>query len=489
MKKYPVLRLLNGGNAPGDGEARDYGSVRELLAAEHSPAIIIIDSSRYLPGEGRAYYEDILNLRQSPVFCYAPIFFTRSVCGLDILADGVSDDIGAIEREGGAILARGERVKASSLAGSYKLRMLSYMYARGSGYELTPYCVPGSKWIYGYPAAAVIMEREPQTDETCYDCRDIRSYNRFVFDDKEMAAATKWIRNLQRRGYTEHTAIYDRIRLCPKCQTGHLNYVDVCPNCGSLNIAKKRMLHCFTCGNVAPESDFRRDFSLVCPRCDTKLRHIGSDYDHPLESYQCEDCGSSFVEADVKVSCLNCGAQSLPGELTINNFYGYRLGERGEEAVRTGIISEDFTLFGGTNVVSIQTFCSVVKWLSSFRGRYPDAGFSLLRVKLIGLSEAEDVIGAAELRKLIAELDTRIRASVRETDITTLDEDGTFWLILPRTSLDGGTALAKRLEEMSSLFGEQAAGKLGLSAKCFMVSDAVAKMPPQELLKKLAKED
>ena len=42
---------------------------------------------------------------------------------------------------------------------------------------------------------------------------------------------------------------------------------------------------------------------------------------------------------------------------------------------------------------------------------------------------------------------------------------------------------------MSSLFGEQAAGKLGLSAKCFMVSDAVAKMPPQELLKKLAKED
>ena len=69
MKKYPVLRLLNGGNAPGDGEARDYGSVRELLAAEHSPAIIIIDSSRYLPGEGRAYYEDILNLRQSPVFC------------------------------------------------------------------------------------------------------------------------------------------------------------------------------------------------------------------------------------------------------------------------------------------------------------------------------------------------------------------------------------------------------------------------------------
>ena len=99
------------------------------------------------------------------------------------------------------------------------------------------------------------------------------------------------------------------------------------------------------------------------------------------------------------------------------------------------------------------------------------------------------MIGAAELRKLIAELDTRIRASVRETDITTLDEDGTFWLILPRTSLDGGTALAKRLEEMSSLFGEQAAGKLGLSAKCFMVSDAVAKMPPQELLKKLAKED
>lgn len=490
MKNYPVLRLLHAAEERADEETtiRDYTSAEELLAAEREPAVIIIDTSRLHEGEERTCYKNILALRQSSVFCYAPLFFTNSLRSLDILADGVSDDITTAVKKGEIILKRGERIKASSLAGSGKLRMLSYMYTRGGDYELKPLCIPGSKWIYGYPEAAVILEHEPGAEEEDGGSEKGFSYNHPVFDADDMERAAKWIRNSQQYGYTEHTKVYDRIRLCPKCMTGHLNYVDLCPNCGSLNIAKKRMLHCFTCGHVAPESEFRHDFSFVCPRCGTKLRHIGSDYDYPLESYQCRDCGSSFVEPEVKVSCLDCGAQSLPEELIVSNFYGYRLSDRGAEAVRTGIISEEFMLFAGTSIVNMRTFCVIMKWLLNLRRRYPDEGFSLLRVKLSGLSEAEEIIGGIELRNLIGELDSRIKSLVRETDITVLGDGGIFWLILPRTPFEGGMILAGRLEALSSLFAGPGAERLSLSVKCFSISEEEAAVSPDELLIKLAKE-
>lgn len=485
MKEYSVL-LITAAAADEAAATCRYRSAAALLAAEREPATVVIDTSQFKPGEELEYYKNIAALRQSPVFCYAPLYFTHSVRGLDVLADGVFDDLKAAAREGEAVLSRGERIKTSSLPGSYKLRMLSYMYARG-GYELKPYCVPGSKWIYGYPTAAAIMEHEAAPGDRHWNDGETQPYDRYIFDCAEMTQATEWIRSLHRCGYTEQTTVYDRIRLCPKCQTGYLNYIDICPECGSLNIVRKRMVHCFTCGCVAPEAEFRQGFSLSCPRCDAKLRHIGSDYDHPLESYQCEDCGSSFVEPDVRVSCLNCGAQSLPSELAVNNFYGYRLSDRGAEAVRSGIISEEFTLFGDTNVVSMQIFCGIIKWLLSLRRRYPDADFSLLRVKLSGLSDAEEAVGAAGLRRVITELETRIKALVRETDVSVLGGDGIFWLLLPRTPLEGGRVLAGRLEDMGSLFEGPGAEKLRLSVKCLSVSEEEAALPPDELLKKFAK--
>ncbi len=486
MKKYSVLLLTSAAAGTAEGAARRYRSVAELIAAEREPATVVIDTSRLEPGYELEYYKNISMLRQSPVFCYAPLYFTHSVRSIDVLADGIFDDLKAVAREGEAILSRGERIKISSLRGSYKLRMLSYMYVRG-GCELKPYCVPGSKWIYGYPIAAAVMEHDPAAGYRHWDGGGTQPYDSRIFDCAEMMKATEWIRSLQRCGYIEQTTVYDRIRLCPKCQTGYLNYIDICPDCGSLNIARKRMVHCFTCGCVAPEAEFRQGFSLSCPRCDAKLRHIGSDYDHPLESYQCEDCGSAFVDPDVRVSCLNCATKSPPSELAVNNFYGYRLSDRGAEAVRAGIISEEFMLFGDTNVVSMQIFCGIIKWLLSLRRRYPDEDFSLLRVKLSGLSDAEEVIGAADLRRVIAELDTRIKALVRETDVSVLDGDGIFWLILPRTALDGGRVLAGRLEDVGSLFEGPGAEKLRLSVKCLSVSAEDESLPPDELLKKFAK--
>lgn len=136
----------------------------------------------------------------------------------------------------------------------------------------------------------------------------------------------------------------------------------------------------------------------------------------------------------------------------------------------------------------MRTFCVIMKWLLNLRRRYPDEGFSLLRVKLSGLSEAEEIIGGIELRNLIGELDSRIKSLVRETDITVLGDGGIFWLILPRTPFEGGMILAGRLEALSSLFAGPGAERLSLSVKCFSISEEEAAVSPDELLIKLAKE-
>ena len=95
------------------------------------------------------------------------------------------------------------------------------------------------------------------------------------------------VRNLVQRDLLESVALVDRIRLCRRCGSGQLNYVDVCVECNALDIRRQASLHCFTCGHIGRQGEFLKDGALVCPNCLTRLRHIGSDYDRPLENYTC----------------------------------------------------------------------------------------------------------------------------------------------------------------------------------------------------------
>ncbi|MEG1825358.1 MAG: hypothetical protein RR501_11350 [Cloacibacillus sp.] len=491
MTQHPVFKIMcdneHAAGSPRDGESF-FSTADDLLSKVHSVGTVLIEASQGY-NEGR-YMREIERLRQSPLFCYAPIFLTRSVCGADAVTDGVAPDSTAIPPKADAILARGSKIRLEKLEHSYKLRMLAYIYARGDAYELKPYCVPGSKWIYGYPNASLIVERQSSVSDEAPSlcCDDGSCYSHVYYNDDSISAAYDLLKNLAQKNYLEEKKIYNRIRLCPKCATGHLNYVDTCPQCGSLNMHRKKMLHCFTCGHVAPEENFKQDFSLICPRCATKLRHIGSDYDFPLESFLCSDCGASFVEPAVKVSCLNCGASSEQENLLVRNFYGYSIGEKGTEALMTGVLSEDFMLFDGTNVVNFETFCGLFRWLSILEKRYPDAGFSLLGVRLLGLAEAEEAIGSVRLQKFIAELGRRIKELVRDSDIAAKGPYGAFWVILPRTSIEGGNILADRIKKLESFFDGAGAEHVRISVKCFPTSADDPDTSKEELLARYSKE-
>ena len=482
MDKYNLYKIAatKPAEKTADG-ASQYESAEELLAAKLPAGIVIIETGVSSHLQSNDIFETLLALRQDPEFYLAPIFLTTLISDLKGFADGIAQTMEEMTAAGTLILQRRKEIKHEEIRNDNRLRLLAFIYSRGTMYELKPHCMPCLGTIYTYPPAILLLGETAAVRESATQNSGAADYGPQTKRISESAKTL--IRELYENKYIERTQLYDRIRKCPKCNSGHINYIDLCPECGSLNIEKKTMLHCFTCGNVAPEEEFRSGTTLVCKRCATRLRHIGSDYDHPLESYLCGDCGTSFIEPEIKAACFDCSARTSPDELSYENLYGYRLTAKGIDSAKRGILSEEFMLFGNTHIVDMQIFSGIMNWLLALRRRYADADFSLLRVRLTGLAEAEEVLGNAKLRELLSEIKTRIQDFVRDTDISLLSDEHTVWILLPRTSFEGASVLASRLTNLSKLYDIPGADKLSLSVKPFFISEKESTMTPTELIK------
>ena len=130
-------------------------------------------------------------------------------------------------------------------------RVLAWLWARPRT-RIEPERITQSPAIYHYPLIQTMSSDEP--------------VNEMV-----------WLRMMEEQGWFERGDLIDRIRLCQSCNSGHLNYVDTCPQCRSLEITRQPALHCFTCGHVGAQEQFIKDGIMICPNCLTRLRHIGSD--------------------------------------------------------------------------------------------------------------------------------------------------------------------------------------------------------------------
>ncbi len=152
-------------------------------------------------------------------------------------------------------------------------------------------------WLWTRPHASITAQRDTSL-------ADVYGYPLLeVFAGDEPVNQTLWLRLMSEQGLLVSGELIDRIRLCTKCNSARLNYVDVCPECRDLDIAKEPALHCFTCGHVAPQDEFLKDGLMLCPNCLTRLRHIGSDYDRPMENLSCRACNVSFIDSLVHARC------------------------------------------------------------------------------------------------------------------------------------------------------------------------------------------
>jgi len=119
--------------------------------------------------------------------------------------------------------------------------------------------------------------------------------------------------------------IRGHILFCPKCQSPKLKTGFGCPNCGSGNIGKGRILEHFTCRNNSLEDDYADNGKYICPKCKQELRFLGTDYQSLGISYKCRECGAISKDAASSWQCLKCSHFFPEHEAKETVLYSYHL--------------------------------------------------------------------------------------------------------------------------------------------------------------------
>jgi hypothetical protein len=249
---------------------------------------------------------------------------------------------------------------------------------------------------------------------------------------------------LARRDYLEQR-FFDRVSLCPKCGSHHLNVREICPGCRGAHLANEGLLHHFRCGYVGRQSEFATagdgDGSRVCPKCNRRLHHVGTEYDRLGKVFVCLECGVITENPPVEAACLACGARNLAEDLVSTDVFSYVLTSLGFAAVRRGSLldTDDELLFvSGAPVyrstVILEFLNQEVKRIHHFKN-----GFSVLLAKCA--REATDNRDGALLPPWLP----RLRQCLREVDLIGQLADAVFVVILPQTDKRAAEVLRQRV--------------------------------------------
>ncbi|WP_296263220.1 diguanylate cyclase domain-containing protein [Pseudomonas sp. UBA6562] len=340
--------------------------------------------------------------------------------------------------------------------------LLAYLWLRTPG-RLEPLRDPGNPQHYDYPLARAL--------------------------GGEALNSQALVRTLAQRGWLQSVSLCDRIRLCRRCGSGMLNYVDVCTECAALDIQRLASLHCFTCGHIGRQGDFLKDGALVCPNCLSRLRHIGSDYDRPLENYACNQCQAFFIDADVQARCLDCGEQHAPDALQVRELRAYQLSENGRLAARQGLERNAPPLLDGIAMIGDEAFRTLLDWQLELIERHQAPRFALLGMRFKHLGRVIERLGPQRGHALLDALIERIQVAIRDTDRCTRTSEEQLWLLLMYTDAPGLQRVVERLNAISDLFVGQDLQDIELhTTACLAPEGVLEKENAQLLMARLAGE-
>jgi hypothetical protein len=201
--------------------------------------------------------------------------------------------------------------------------------------------------------------------------------------------------------------------------------------------------------------DFLLEGHLRCPFCHTRLRHLGENYDHPMESLLCNDCGHRFIDANVVVGCFNCGTRSWPDELIVKNIFGFKITDKGKTSARVGTIENIYNIFDSLNYIDPPYFNKLLDWHINLHKRYPSEHFSLIGSNIVNLPEVVLSVGREKALKLSNGMARRLREMIRTTDVSTRTSANTIWLLLPKTKEEGAKVLQDRIAKLSTLSDDE----------------------------------
>jgi hypothetical protein len=245
---------------------------------------------------------------------------------------------------------------------------------------------------------------------------------------------------LARRDFLERR-FFDRVSICPKCRSHHLNIREVCGGCRRAHLTKEGLLHHFRCGysGLAAEFPPGEDGSRTCPKCARRMHHLGTEYDRLGHVFVCKECGLISENPPAEAVCLACRTRTPAEDLVSTDVFGYVLTSQGVTALRRGTLStgdEEFVSVAGAPLYPrriILEFCDhEAKRLSSF-----DSRFSVLLIDCSG--EADDGAPPAWLE--------RLRRCLRAVDLVGQLADRRYLVILPQTRRRAAEALRRQILE------------------------------------------
>jgi Thaumarchaeal output domain 1 len=245
---------------------------------------------------------------------------------------------------------------------------------------------------------------------------------------------------LARQNYLE-ARFFDRVSLCPKCDSCHLNVREVCASCRSAHLASEGLFHHFRCGYVGipPEFVAETNGGYRCPKCNHAMHHLGVEYDRLGKAFVCRGCGVVTESPPVEAICLGCGARTPAENLVSTVAFNYLITSRGAEAVRQG------HLFGDEDEPARVADAPVYR-------RTVTLEFLLHHMKrLLRLNEPFSVLLAtwrpsAENEEQLAQWLTRLKGGLRDVDVIGQLADVLYIAVLPCMKRREVEALRRRLE-------------------------------------------
>ncbi|HEY9459375.1 MAG TPA: hypothetical protein VIR04_01100 [Paralcaligenes sp.] len=398
-------------------------SVASLLASEQCD-VVLLDLSGSQAGQA------LRELRREPNYRYLLIYCRRDQ---DAFCEALGDGEPPPDRDGLVTAwtlwqARYGLLDKWRFDEYFETRVLAWLWLRLNR-QVSAVCNPALAQHYEYPLLDVLAGED--------------RINSFV-----------WLQLMNDQGWLEERTLIDRMRLCTQCGSGRLNYIDVCPECQSIAIARQPALHCFMCGHVSAQENFLKDGVLLCPNCLSRLRHIGTDYDRPIENYRCRGCQAFFVDAMVQARCLDCGAMHGTDALRVHEVHTYGLTAAGRLRCREGFQSSSASeeRFNRLGLLGVRSFHHSLDWMLEIQRRYRQPVFSLLGLRFVHLSTAIARLGEQHGRALVDTLIERLFESMLETDRYTRINEECLCLLLPQVDAVDLARVKRRLEKLSDLF-------------------------------------
>jgi hypothetical protein len=290
---------------------------------------------------------------------------------------------------------------------------------------------------YSTNSEDVLLSRMYSRDEDLAPIYDSRSSDlirypvagRFI-DVAETATA------LFEKGYLLRS-FFDRTHFCPQCRSGHLSVREECHSCMSANIDEELVVHHFQCAYEAPESHFRTETGLECPKCARKLRHIGLDYDKPGSMTRCRDCGSINDQPNVGFKCIDCGAHSRSDQVPARTWYAYSMTAPGMQRILQAKEAPE-----AASVFRSDSFRVLLEYAQREQREFGSL-YQVVRVTFANRStiEAENTRLWQQSLLLVSDV---LRSTLREVDAFREEPDGLL-ILMPRTDAAGARRTMARL--------------------------------------------